>query len=76
MSQRGKLGQNFAMNERVRMNRTTDVALDGAHGTVLGVSAKEYGCSFYIVQLDEPHPITGYLAITLIESCIDKISNT
>jgi hypothetical protein len=70
----GKLDQRFAVTERVRMNRTTDSYLDGQNATVLGKSADGL-CAFYILGLDEPHPVTGYLAITLIESCIERISN-
>ena len=70
----GKLGQNFRVDERVRMARTTDPELDGYCGTILGTSADDKVCAFYIIELDAPHSL-GYRAITLIESCIDRISN-
>lgn len=57
------------------MARTTDPELDGQYGTILGRTADYGNCVFYIVGLDKPHPKTSYRAITLIESCIDRLSN-
>jgi len=75
VSTMGKLGQNLQVGERVTMNRTTDHELDGHKGTILGTSAKFAECAFYIVLLDDPF-LSGERAISLIESCIDRVLPT
>jgi hypothetical protein len=70
----GKLGQNLQVDERVRITRTTCPHLDAAHGTIVGKSFDDGVMSSYIILLDVPHP-TGWKAISLVESCIERLSN-
>ncbi len=71
----GKLKQNFQVDQRVTINRTTDPELDGHRGTILGMASTYAEVDFYIVLLDTPHTKTGYKAIQMIESCLDPLSN-
>ena len=68
----GKLKQNFLPNQRVTINRTTSLELDGKGGTIIGVTHTDAEISFYIVLLDSPLE-NGWSAITCIESCLDKV---
>jgi hypothetical protein len=70
----GKLKQTFAPNTRIRISATTSAELDGQYGTIIGITATDPSVDFYIVELDQPLA-SGWRAITLIESCIDKLSN-
>lgn len=67
----GKLGQNFKAEQRVEINRTMDTTLDKQQGTIIGRSADDGICCFYIVLLDTPY--NGYRGITMIESCLDLV---
>lgn len=67
----GQLKQNFEIDQKVIIGRTTDENLDGQTGTIVGKSFNNI-CDFYIVLLDIPYP-DGTKAINMIESCLSPL---
>lgn len=65
--------KNLQVDQEVMIDRTTDPYLDSKTGKILGTSYQDQIVTFYIVGLDEPHPVTGVKAIQLIEGCVFPI---
>lgn len=59
--------------DRVKINSTTDNQIDGATGTILGVSSDHGVVKFLIVGLDVP--LATCSAIVLIDSCLELLSD-
>jgi hypothetical protein len=51
---------------------STNSALDGKTGSILGIASSHAECNFWIVGLDEPIP--EHRAVVIIDSCL-KLAN-
>ena len=67
----GKLYQGFKIGTKVRIGQTGQDGLDGATGIIGGIASSAGRISFYIVILDNPLPYNGWLAISMIETCLE-----
>jgi hypothetical protein len=71
VSMNALLKQKFLNHDRVVIQRTNS-ELDGQYCEIIGISYSDPVVDFYIVLLDNPKE---WSAITLIESCLDRLSN-
>jgi hypothetical protein len=71
VSMNALLKQKFLNHDRVVIQRTNS-ELDGQYGEIIGISYSDPVVDFYIVLLDNPKE---WSSITLIESCLDRLSN-
>ncbi len=65
----GQTKQNFQVDDRVLIGRTTSPLLDDKTGTILGKAIEDVS-DIYIVMLDEPTPDAR--AIILTEVCLTR----
>ncbi len=69
----GKIQQSLRPNDRVVLGNLNSEELDGATGEVVGVGSDggPYSTS-YLILLDVPLK-SGWKAVHIVESCIDRV---